>query len=133
MRITIPALSFAIRIRISSPSFRERKAKSEDARFEIWVQDLAELLRAENLVRAKGESPMAFGRRADRTATFSVALGPVGECVSLIRYSRAKPAETDTGLIRATSILLTGELSRPARLRYLFRRIFIPLKHRPSL
>ena len=76
---------------------------------------------------------MAFGRRVDRSGLFSVALGPVGECVSLIRYSRAEAAETDIGLIRDTSVLLKGELSRPARLRYLFRRIFIPPQRRNSL
>ena len=62
-----------------------------------------------------------------------IALGPVGECVSLIRYSRAVPGDTDTGLVRDTSILLKGELSRPARLRYLLRRFFIPLRKRDSL
>ena len=76
---------------------------------------------------------MAFGRRVDRAGLFSVAVGPVGECVSLIRYSRADVTETDTGLIRDTSILLKAELSRPARLRYLLRRFFVPVKHRDSL
>ena len=90
-------------------------------------------LHAENLNRGKGESPMAFGRRVDRNAFFSVSLGPVGECVSLIRYSRAEVNETDISLVRDTSILLKDELSKPARLKYLFRRIFIPLKKRDSL
>ena len=76
---------------------------------------------------------MAFGRRVDRNALFSVSMGPVGECVSLIRYSRAEVNETDIGLVRDTSILLKDELSKPARLRYLFRRFFIPLKKRDSL
>ena len=126
-------LALALRTWFTSPAFRARRAKDGDAVFDVWAQEITDLLHAENLTRDKGESPMAFGRRVDRTAAFGVALGPVGECVSLIRYSRAKPTETDTGLIRDTSILLKGELSRPARLRYLFRRIFIPLKRRPSL
>ena len=73
---------------------------------------------------------MAFCRRVDRTGRFSVALGPVGECVSLIRYSRAVPQETDTRLLQDTALLLKGELSRPARLRYLARRFFLPLSRR---
>ena len=126
-------LALALRAWFTSPAFRARRAKDEDAVFDVWAQEITDLLHAENLTRGKGESPMAFGRRVDRNAAFGVALGPVGECVSLIRYSRAKPTETDTGLVRDTSILLKSELSRPARLRYLIRRIFVPLKRRPSL
>ena len=126
-------LSVALRFRFTSPSFRARRAKTESGRFDVWAQEVTDLLHAENLDRKAGESPMAFGRRVDRSGLFSVALGPVGECVSLIRYSRVDVSETDTGLIRDTSILMKGELSRPARLRYLLRRFFVPVRHRDSL
>lgn len=126
-------LAAALRILFTSPSFRARRAKNEKEIFDVWAQEVTDLLHAETLTRAKGESPMAFGRRVDRNALFSVSLGPVGECVSLMRYSRAEATETDIGLVRDTSILLKGELSRPARVRYLFRRIFIPLRRRDSL
>ena len=126
-------LAAALRILLTSPSSRARRAKDPDAVFNVWTQEITDLLYAENLTRAKGESPMAFGRRIDRNALFSVSLGPVGECVSLIRYSRAEVNDTDIGLVRDTSILLKDELSKPARLRYLFRRVFIPLKKRDSL
>ena len=119
-----------LRIRFTSPACRARRAKTESDRFSIWVQETVDLLRAENLTRGVGESPMAFGRRIDQTGLFSVALGPVGECVSLIRYSRAEANGTDTALVRDTSILLKGELSRPARLRYLFCRCFVPISRR---
>ena len=122
-----------LRIWMTSPSVRARRAKGDSTVFDVWTQEVTDLLYAENLVRAKGESPMAFGRRVDRNTAFSVALGPVGECVSLIRYSRAEAEETDIGLVRDTSILLKSELSRPARVRYLFRRIFVPLNRRDSL
>ena len=119
-----------LRILFTSPSFRDRRAETDAARFEIWIQDITDLLHAENLTRRKGESPMAFGRRIDRSGLFSASLGPVGECVSLIRYSRTDVAKTDVSLLRDTSVLLKDELSRPARLRYLVRRVFIPLKKR---
>jgi len=126
-------LAAALRILFTSPAFCARRAKSEAARFDIWVREVTDLLHAEGISRKTGESPMAFGRRIDRSGPFGVALGPVGECVSLIRYSRAKVTETDTCLVRDTSILLKGELSRPARLRYLLRRVFVPVKRRESL
>ena len=126
-------LAAVIRILFTSPASRARRAKDPEAVFNVWTQEITDLLHAENLNRGKGESPMAFGRRVDRNAFFSVSLGPVGECVSLIRYSRAEVNETDISLVRDTSILLKDELSKPARLKYLFRRIFIPLKKRDSL
>lgn len=123
-------LAAAFRIWSTSPAVRARRVKSQSESFDVWAQEVTDLLRAENLTRTKGETPMAFGRRVDRSALFSVALGPVGECISLIRYSRAEATETDTGLVRDTSILLKGELSRPARVRYLIRRVFVPLSRR---
>lgn len=121
------------RILFTSPTSRARRAKDPEAVFNVWTQEITDLLHAENLNREKSESPMAFGRRVDRSALFTVSMGPVGECVSLIRYSRADVNETDIGLVRDTSILLKDELSKPARVRYLFRRFFVPLKKRDSL
>ena len=73
---------------------------------------------------------MAFCRRVDRMACFGVSLDPVGECLSLFRYSEAKANETDTRLVQDTAILLREELSSGARLKYFLRRIFLPLRPR---
>ena len=121
--LLIPLL-LALRIRLTSPAFLDRRAKSDERRFDIWIREVTSLLRAENYTRRPGETLMAFGRRVDADARFSVALSPVEECHSLIRYSRSAPCETDISLVRDTSILLKSELSRPARLRYLFTRMF---------
>ena len=118
------------RIVLTSPAVRARRAASEEKRLEVWIQEIFDLLSAENLTRHKDESPMAFCRRVDRTGLFNVAVGPVGECISLIRYSRAQAQETDTRLVQDSAILLKSELSRPAWLRYLLRRIFLPLSAR---
>ena len=53
----------------------------------------------------------------------SESVSPAGECLSLIRYSRAVPLETDTGLMRDTALLVRGEISKPAKIRYLARRL----------
>ncbi len=123
----------ALRIWLTSPVTRAKRAGSEMERFDIWTQEISDLLSAENLTRRKGETPMAFGRRIDRTARFGVSMNTVCECVSLIRYSRSSATDTDTGLVRDSSVLLKSELSRPALARYFFRRIFVPVKKRPSL
>ena len=118
------------RILLTSPSVRSHRAKTEEGRLEVWVQEIFELLYAENMVRHRDESPMGFCRRVDRTGIFSVAVGPVGECLSLIRYSRAQAQETDTRLVQDTALLLRSEITRPALLRYLVRRTFMPLSRR---
>ncbi len=123
----------ALRIWLTSPVTRAKRAGSDMERFDIWTQEISDLLSAENLARRKGETPMAFGRRIDRTARFGVSMNTVCECVSLIRYSRSSATDTDTGLVRDSSVLLKSELSRPALARYFFRRIFVPVKKRPSL
>lgn len=128
--LLLPLLLLLLRIRMTSPAFRARRAADMDGRLDVWAQEIFDLLRAEGFVRKKDESPMAFGRRVDRMGFFSVALGPVGECISLIRYSSAHASETDITLVQDSAILLKSELSRPARLKYLLRRIFLPLPRR---
>ena len=117
-------LMLAIRIITTSPGVRSRYAKTEEKKLEEWIQEISDLLASERLTRKRGETPMGFTRRVDRTGYFSTSLSPVGECLSLIRYSRAEALETDTGMIRDTAIMLRSEISRPARARYWIRRIF---------
>ena len=115
--------AMAARILITSPFFREKRVTSEEARFDIWTDEVTALLRAENYERRNGETPMAFARRVDGSARFSESVTPAGECLSLIRYSTAKPMETDTGLMRDTALLIRGELSKKGKIRYMARRV----------
>ncbi len=115
--------ALALRILTTSPLFREKRAKSEDARFDIWAEEVKALLRAERCERRNGETPMAFARRVDEEARFSESITPAGECLSLIRYSTADPVETDTGLMRDTALLIRGELSPKGRIRYMAARV----------
>ena len=127
------AAALAIRCRITSPVYREHHAKTEEERFDIWTGEIITLLRAENIVRRNGETLMAFARRADSTRFFSESLNPAGECLSLIRYSRAEPLETDTGLMRDTALMIKGEMSRNARIKYWLTRIFTSSGRRKKL
>ena len=121
--VLLAAAGIGCRAWMSSPAFREKRAKTEEDRFDIWAGEVTDLLRAERLERRNGETPMAFAKRVDRTGLFSESVSPAGECLSLIRYSRAVPLETDTGLMRDTALLMRGEISKPAKIRYLARRL----------
>ncbi len=123
--ILAAAAAAALRIRMTSPSFLEKRAGTESKRYDLWADEITLLLKAEQLERRNGETPMAFARRVDGTGLFSESVTPAGECLSLIRYSRAKALDTDTALMRDTAMLLRGEISKSARLRYWISRIFL--------
>lgn len=112
------------RILIISPVFREKRAKTEEKKFDLWAYETECLLRAEKLERRDGETIMAFAHRVDATALFSESVTPAAECLCLIRYSKRHPLESDTGLMRDTALLLRSEISKGARFRYLIRRFF---------
>ena len=112
-----------LRMLFTSPLFREKRAGREEERFDIWTEEIAKLLRAEGFERENGETPLSFARRIDRSCRFSESVLPAGECLSAIRYSRARPLQSDTGLMRDTSLLIRGELSGRGRTRYLVRRM----------
>ena len=109
--------------RLTSPAFREKRAKTEDARFDVWTEEVTALLRAEHMERRNGETPMAFARRVDESGLFSESVSPAAECLSTVRYSAAETEGADTGLMRDTAMLLRGELSQRGRAVYLLRRI----------
>ena len=123
-------LALAVRIVTTSPAWRARRAASDVIRAGIWAQEIADLLHADHWQRKKGESLLAFTCRIDRSGSFTTALQPVGEFLSLMSYARHVPGETELTLMRDTAVLLKGELPFPARIRYLIRRLFLPLSRR---
>ena len=66
---------------------------------------------------------MDFARRVDGSCIFSESVSPAAECLSVIRYSTARPIESDTGLMRDTALLLKSELKGKAKAAYLLRRL----------
>ena len=117
----------------TSPSLRAKRASAEEARLEIWFRELAVALAAEGFVRNSGETVISFTQRVDRTGRFSEALGTVGECVSLVRYSTASCTPGDTALLETAARGVRKELAPPARLKYWLRRLFMPAARRIRL
>ena len=121
--LLLPAAA-ALRMLATSPSFRAKRAGTEEKRFDIWAEETGEMLRAQQLERKNGETLTAFAQRVDHTGPFSESITPAAECLSVIRYSRRRPMESDTGLMRDTALLLRSEMAKKAKARYLFRRFF---------
>ena len=121
--ILLAAAAAAFRVWTASPGYREKRARTEEERFSVWADEIRKLLKAEQIVRRNGETPIAFARRVDSTGIFSESLLPAGECLSAVRYSRAEASEADTELMRDTARLLRSELSRPGKMRCLRQRL----------
>ncbi len=121
--ILVAVIVIVLRVWMTSPTFREKRARTEEKRFEIWTDEIRNLLHAERMERRNGETPMNFAKRVDGTGMFNESVLPAAECLSLIRYSRAIPLETDTGLMRDTAVLIRGDISGRAKLRYMTRRL----------
>ena len=113
-----------IRFLITSPHFREKRAVTDDEKVEIWAQEIFDLLASENIIRKDGETPIRFTKRVDDTALFSTSLVQAGICLSVVRYSSKEAGKEDVDEMRDTAILLKGEISKPARMKYWCRRIF---------
>ncbi len=120
--LLIPAVLVS-RMAVTAPLFKEKNAKTEEERFEIWTNDVSALLRSEHLERANGETVIAFAHRVDASCRFSESVLPAAECLCVIRYSTAWPRESDTGLMRDTALLLRDELKGKGKVRYLVSRM----------
>ena len=111
-----------LRWRWTDPAHREKRLASEEARFDLWLQDILSRLSAMGLVRGPGETPMSFTRRLDQAGALPVSLATLGECASLLHYGRVQAQPTDTALAREASLALKAAMPRPARLKYAFHR-----------
>lgn len=117
-------VALIVRIIITNPDYREKRAKTDRERFNIRISDMNLLLFAAGKSRRPGETPMSFTRRLDAEDCFNVSLSAFGECVSLCSYGNVEPIESDIALIRDTYVLLRSDLPVPTRIRYLYTRIF---------
>ena len=115
---------------MTSPSVRAGITRPEDRKAAIWIQELSDLLAAENILRKKGETLLGFSERVDRNGLFSTLIRPAGEAASLMIYSRNPADQESTSLIRDTGYMLRSEISKPAKLKYWIRRIFLPVSRR---
>ena len=116
----------ALRICLTSPARHEKKARTEAERFSVWAREITSLLTAAKWIRQPGETLMSFTCRLDNTGNFTVDLAPVGECLSLMGYSKTLPVPSDTALLKDTARILHKELTTTGKLRYWLRRIFLP-------
>ena len=120
----------ALRVYITAPSQRSKKAASEEERLDIRAQEIMDLLTGAKIPFLPGETLISFASKVDQLATFSISLLPVGETLSRFRYSLKGATEADVALLEDTAMLLRAELTASDKARYWLRRLFIPLSRR---
>ena len=121
-----------LRWRHTSPALREKKAADENEKFEVWVDEIASRLASRGIERKTGETPLSWTRRLDAAGALPVKLSPIGECVSLLRYSQAETLPEDTVLARETALSLRKNQTVPVRLRYFVNRLKFRRSHHDS-
>jgi len=115
-------LAIFLRWRLTDPAWKASRAKDELSRFDIWTEDVRARLSAAGYTRTSGETPMSFTRALDEKKTLPVSLSQLGECVSLLHFSKSEALDTDTSLAKSCALSLK-KLPRKARLGYAARRL----------
>ena len=121
---------FVTRIILTSPSVKEHFAGSESVANGVWIQEIFDLLSAEGFMRGKGETPISFTDRVDKTGIYSASIRPVGDMISTMVYGKTGISAEERQLIRDTAVVIRHEIKRPSRVRYWCRRIFLSSGHR---
>lgn len=127
----------AARILLTDPHYLESKATKDLDRLRISTQYLYDLLYTSGLEPRKGETPMSFMKRCDRSGLVPTSVARAGACVSVICYAHLEPEGEEMLLVRNTADRYFRQLPFSGKLRYILYRSFVPLSKRrfdtPSL
>ena len=121
--ILLLAAAAALRWVWTSPARKEKRLPDEEARFDLWMNDVLARLRALGYDRQTGETLMNFARRLEAEEGLPGSLGQLGECASLLHYGRVHALPTDTDLAKDASRALRSVMRGKSRLRYILSRI----------
>ena len=129
--ILAAAAAAALRILQTAPARAAAMKKDPTEAYLVWAQAIHDALYVRKLTRCRGESPMAFLRRADGTVSGRrPLLAPVGETLSVIHYGKAAPLPEETAYASHAWAELMKTMTPLQRCLTALRRAFIPLRFR---
>lgn len=118
------------RILITDPHLGESRASNNMERLRISAQSLYDQLHISGLDVHKGETPMSFMKRCDRSGLTATSVAKAGACISIICYAHIIPEVEDVNLVRNISDAYFRNLTFPKKLRYILYRSFVPIYSR---
>lgn len=120
---------FILRVLLTSPLFHERNATAEK-RFDVWAQEITDLLFSAGIRRRPSEAPITFVRRITAENDPEVSLLPYGTLLSMVHYGSLPPSDRDADILKDIALQLKSGLSMSQKIRYLLRRIFTSQNYR---
>lgn len=120
----------AARILLTDPHSLESRTSEDLEHLRISTQYLYDLLHVSGLDPRKGETPMSFMKRCDRSGLVPTSVAKAGACISVICYAHLEPEGEEILLVRNTADKYFRQLPFPVKLRYILYRSFVPLRTR---
>ena len=123
--ILLVAAATYLRLRMTTPAFKSRRAKTEKDAMNAYIGGVYDLLRLNKQRPAPSESPLAFAARLDSRNVYPHPLLPMAESLCLSQYSRHPVQTGDIDVARETFESLYKPLNvlKKGRLR-IYRAFF---------
>jgi hypothetical protein len=124
------AAGIYLRLRMTTPAFRARRAKNEKDAMDAYIGGIYDLLLLDKQRPAPAESPMAFAARLDGLHTYPHPLLPMAEALCLSQYSRHPVQEGDVAVAKETFDSLYTVRNALKKVHLRVYRAFIRRKNR---
>ena len=119
-----------LRLRMSTPAYRARRAKNEKDAMNAYIGGIYDLLLLDRHKPAPSESPLAFAARLDGLNRYPHPLLPMAEELCLSQYSRHPVQEGDIAVAKETFASLYQPRNILQKARFRAYRAFVRRKNR---
>ncbi len=125
LTILLAAAAIYLRLRMTTPAFKARRAKTEKDAMNAYIGGVYDLLRLDKANPAPSESPLAFAARLDNGSKYPHPLLPMAESLCLSQYSRHPVQAGDIDVAKDTFVSLYTPLNVLKKARFRVYRGFL--------
>ena len=119
-----------LRLRMTTPMFKARRAKSDKDALNAYIGGVYDLLLLDKLRPAPSESPLAYAARLDHMNKYPHPLLPMAEALCLSQYSKHPVQAGDIDVAKVTFQTLYQPLNPLKKARLRLYRAFFKRKNR---
>ncbi len=128
--ILVLAAAVYLRLRMTTPAFKARRAKTEKDAMNAYIGGVYDLLLLDKQKPALAESPLAFAARLDGQSRYPHPLLPMAEALCLSQYSRHPVQEGDIAVAKETFGSLYTPRNVLKKMRFRVYRAFFRRKNK---